>query len=74
MPEFSDSNPLAEIIPHPIFKAIPYMKNHPSIIAMDQEMDQVFISVEKKSMIFLKKLKDLKARKLHRSLILLLKL
>ena len=48
MPEFSDSNPLAEIIPHPIFKAIPYMKNHPSIIAMDQEMDQ-FLFLWRKS-------------------------
>ena len=32
--EFSDSNPLAENIPHPIFKAILNNKNHPSIIAI----------------------------------------
>ena len=34
IPEFSDSNPLAENIPHPIFKAILKCKNHPSIIAI----------------------------------------
>ena len=33
IPEFGDSNPLAENIPHPIFKAILKLKNHPSIIA-----------------------------------------
>ena len=34
IPEFSDSNPLAENIPHPIFKAILKYKNHPGIIAI----------------------------------------
>ena len=33
IPEFGDSNPLAENIPHPIFKAKLKHKNHPSIIA-----------------------------------------
>ena len=32
IPEFSDSDPLAENIPHPIFKAILKYKNHPSIV------------------------------------------
>ena len=32
--EYSDSNPLAENIPHPIFKAILKYKNHPSIISI----------------------------------------
>ena len=32
--EFSDLNPLAENIPHPIFKAICKYKNHPSIIVI----------------------------------------
>ena len=34
IPEFSDSNPLAENIPHPIFKAILKYKTHTSIIAI----------------------------------------
>ena len=34
IPEFSDSNPLAENIPHPIFKAILKYKNQASIIAI----------------------------------------
>ena len=34
IPEFSDSNPLAGNIPHPIFKAILKYKNQPSIIAI----------------------------------------
>ena len=34
IPEFSDSNPLAENIPHLIFKAIRKYKNHPSITAV----------------------------------------
>ena len=34
IPEFSDSNSLAENIPHPIFKAILKYKNHPGIIAI----------------------------------------
>ena len=34
IPKFSDSNPLAENIPHPIFKAILKYKNHASIIAI----------------------------------------
>ena len=34
IPEFSDSNPLAENTPHPIFKAILKYKNHPSITAI----------------------------------------
>ena len=34
IPEFSDSNPLAESIPHPIFKGILKYKNQPSIIAI----------------------------------------
>ena len=34
IPEFSDSNPLAEHIPHPIFKAILKYKNHLSIITI----------------------------------------
>ena len=34
IPEFSDSNPLAENIPHPIFNAILKYKNRPSIIAI----------------------------------------
>ena len=32
--EFNDINPLAENIPHPVFKAILKYKNHPSIIAI----------------------------------------
>ena len=32
--EFSDSYPLAENIPHPIFKVILKYKNHPSIITI----------------------------------------
>ena len=40
IPEFSDSNPLVENIPHPIFKAILQFKNHSSIIVIKtQEMD-----------------------------------
>ena len=34
IPEFSDSNSLAQNIPHPIFKAIPKYKNYQSIIAI----------------------------------------
>ena len=34
IPEFSDSNPLAENIPYPIFKAILKYKHHPSTIAI----------------------------------------
>ena len=34
IPEFSDSNLLAENIPHPIFKAILKYENHSSIIAI----------------------------------------
>ena len=34
IPEFSDSNPLAENTPHPIFKAILKYENHPSITAI----------------------------------------
>ena len=34
IPEFSDSNPLTENIPHPIFQAILKYKNHPNIIAI----------------------------------------
>ena len=34
IPEFKDINPLAENIPHPVFKAILKYKNHPSIIAI----------------------------------------
>ena len=34
IPEFNDINTLAENIPHPVFKAIPKYKNHPSIIAI----------------------------------------
>ena len=46
-PEFSDSNPLAENIPHTIFKAILENKNHPSVLPLKtQEMDQVFVFVE----------------------------
>ena len=32
IPEFSYSDPVAQNIPHPIFKAILKYKNHPSII------------------------------------------
>ena len=34
IPEFSDSNPLAENIPHPIFKVILKYKDHPSVITI----------------------------------------
>ena len=34
IPKFSNSNPLAENIPHPIFKAILKYKNRPNIIAI----------------------------------------
>ena len=34
IPEFSYSDPVAQNIPHPIFKAILKYKNHPSIIAI----------------------------------------
>ena len=34
IPEFSDSNPLAKNIPHPIFKVLLKYKNHRSIIAI----------------------------------------
>ena len=34
IPEFKDTNPLTENIPHPAFKAILKYKNHPSIIAI----------------------------------------
>ena len=34
IPEFSETNPLAENISHPIFKAILKHENHPSIIAI----------------------------------------
>ena len=34
IPEFSDSNPLTENIPYPIFQAILKYKNHPSITAI----------------------------------------
>ena len=34
IPEISDSNPLAENIPHPIFNVILKYKNHPSITAI----------------------------------------
>ena len=44
--EFSDSNPLAENIPHPIFKAILNNKNQVSLPLKTQEVDQVFIFVE----------------------------
>ena len=60
-PKGSDSNPLAEFISHPIFKAMLKYKNHPSIIAIN-EMDQVFPFALIPTDVF-KKIKSLKARK-----------
>ena len=34
IPKFSNSNPLVEHIPHPVFNAILQYKNHPSIIVI----------------------------------------
>ena len=39
IPKFSGSNPLAENIPHPIFKAILKYKSHPIIIATKNTRD-----------------------------------
>ena len=47
IPKFSDSNPLAENIPHPVFKGILQYKNHPSIIAIKNAINGPgFIFVE----------------------------
>ena len=47
IPEFRDSNPLSENIPHPIFKVILNIKTiQVSLPLKTQEMDQVFIFVD----------------------------
>ena len=64
IPEFSDSNPLAENIPHPIFKAILKYKNQPSVIAIKNARNGpgfYFRGVSVND--FFKKIKRLKARK-----------
>ena len=51
-PEFSDFNPIAESVPHPISKAILEYKNHPSIIAIkNAKMDYVKIDCIKNTRI-----------------------
>ena len=72
--EFGDSNPLAENIPHPIFKAILKYKNHPTIIVIKKTRNGpgfYFCGVSVNDVF--KEIKRLKARKLHRSLVFLLK-
>ena len=64
IPEFSDSNPLAENIPHPIFKAILEYKNQPSIIVIKNARNGpgfYFCGVSVNDIF--KKTKRLKARK-----------
>ena len=57
IPKFSNSNPLVEHIPHPVFNAILQYKNHPSIIAIKNARNGPgFFFVEYASMMFLKKL------------------
>ena len=60
IPEFSDSNPLAENIPHTIFKAILKYKNHPSIIAIKNAKNRPGFYFCRVSF---KEIKRLKARK-----------
>ena len=72
--EFGDSNPLAENIPHPIFKAILKYKNNPTIIVIKKIRNGpgfYFCGVRVNDVF--KEIKRLKARKLHRSLVFLLK-
>ena len=64
IPEFSDSNPLAENISHPIFNAIVKYKNHASIIAIKKTRNGpgfYFCGVSVNDVF--KEIKRLKARK-----------
>ena len=62
--EFSDSNPPAENIPHPIFKVILKYKNHPSIITIKNARKwPVFYFCGVSVNYIFKEIKRLKARK-----------
>ena len=64
IPEFSETNPLAENISHPIFKAILKYENHPSIIAMQNaKREPSFYFFEASANDIFKEIKKLKTRK-----------
>ena len=64
IPEFSEINPLAENISHPIFKAILKYENHPSIIAIQNaKRGPGFYFFEVSANDVFKEIKKLKTRK-----------
>ena len=64
IPEFSETNPLAENISHPIFKATLKYENHPSIIAIQNaKRGPGFYFVEVSANDIFKEIKKLKTRK-----------